>query len=447
MMKKMNRNAWKKGVSIAAVLAMMAGTLAGCGGKAQSAAETTAAAKAAEAASVAAADPASESKASGTIDFYYWDSSQTDGVNAVIELFKEKNPDITVIATQIPSSEYWTKLQTALPTGTGPDVFWMNINCSDYVEAGLLYDMTQRIEEEGIDMSMYPEFVTNLYSYDGHHYGIPKDYDGIGLFYNKEIFDEMGVEYPTDAMSWEELLELAKKVTTDEHYGFIANTSGNSCYQNFIYSNGGRISSADGKGCEINEAPVVEALQYLHDMMYVHKVAPTYAELQEMKANSMFSVGKAAMITAGSWSISTFIDALGDNVGVCTMPVAKVPAITANGLGYSISSKTDNLEASWEFVKFLATEEAQAATASGAIPAYKGCDKIWADQYAQYDAEKLLGGIYYEGSLGNPVWYGKRVEGMEVVTTAITNIYADENADIQAILDQCDADVEAITNQ
>lgn len=387
---------------------------------------------------------AEETKASGTINFYYWDANQTNEVEAVIELFNQENPDIEVVATQIPSGEYWTKLQTSLPTGTGPDVFWMNRNIPDYISADLIMDLTDLIERDGVDMSVYPQFSQDLYSRDGSIYAIPKDYDGIGLFYNKAIFDEMGVDYPTDGMSWDELLEVAQKTTGEYHYGFIAQNTGNVCYQNFIYSNGGRISSADNIGCEVNEAPAVEAIQYLHDMMYEYKVAPTYAELQEMKATDMFAAGQAAMITAGSWSLSSFVEALGDDLGICTMPVADTPAITVHGLGYCISSKTENPDACWEFVKFCATQEAQEATAVSAISAYKGCDEVWAEMYSEYSAEKLLEGAYYEGSLGNPWWDANFTDANAILTEAMTNIWADENADIQAILDQCDADIEAL---
>ena len=388
---------------------------------------------------------ADDTKASGKINFYYWDADQTNEVNKVIELFNEQNPDVEVVATQIPSGEYWTKLQTSLPTGTGPDVFWMNRNIPDYINADLVMDLTDRIESDGVDMSVYPQFAQDLYSRDGSIYAIPKDYDGIGLFYNKAIFDEMGVDYPTDDMSWDELKDLATKTTNEYHYGFISQNIGNICYPDFIYSNGGRISSEDNIGCEVNEEPAVEAIQYLHDLMYVDKVAPSYAELQEMKGTDMFAAGQAAMITAGSWSLSSFADALGDDLGICTMPVAKTPAITVHGLGYCISSKTENPDACWEFVKFCASKEAQEATAASAIPAYKGCDQIWADTYSQYDAEKLLAGAYYEGSLGNPWWDKNFTDANTILTEAMTNIWADENADIQAILDQCDADIEAIT--
>lgn len=452
-MKKKNNRRFVKGIGCLTALAMMAGMMTGCSGsgktesknaeQSSTAAGTAGETKGSEAA--VAGEGTSDAKASGTINFYYWDDKQSDGVNGIIELFNKENPDIKVVATQIPSGEYWTKLQTSLPTGTGPDVFWMNRNVPDYISADLVADLTDRIEEAGIDMSVFPQFARDLYSRDGRIYAIPKDYDGIGLFYNKAIFDEMNVEYPKDDMSWEELLDLAQKTTTESHYGFAATNTGNVCYQNFIYSNEGRISSADNVGCEVNEAPSVEAIQFLHDMMYKYKVSPSYSEMKEMSANDMFASGQIAMITNGSWKLQSFAEALGDDLGICTMPVSKVPAITVHGVGYCISTKTQNMDACWEFVKFCASPEAQKATADSAIPAYKDCDTVWAEKYAQYGAEKLLAGAYYEGSLGNPWWDKGFTDANTKLTEAMTNIWADPEADIQGILDQCKADIEAIT--
>lgn len=449
-MKKINYRRFMKGIGCLTAMTMFAGMLTGCSGgskpeNTQAAQGETAAKASAESKGSEAASEGGEFGASGSINFYYWDDKQSDGVNAIIEMFEKENPDIKVVATQIPSGEYWTKLQTSLPTGTGPDVFWMNRNVPDYISAELVADLTDKIEEAGIDMSVFPQFARDLYSRDGRIYAIPKDYDGIGLFYNKAIFDEMNVEYPKDGMSWEELLDLAQKTTTENHYGFASVNTGNVCYQNFIYSNQGRISAADNAGCQVNEAPAVEAIQFLHDMMYKYQVSPTYSEMQEMSANDMFAAGQIAMMTNGSWKLQSFAEALGDDLGICTMPVSKVPAITVHGVGYCISSKTQNMDACWEFVKFCGTPEAQEATADSAIPAYKGCDQVWAEKYAQYDAAKLLEGAYYEGSLGNPWWDKGFTDANTKLTEAMTNIWAEPEADIQGILDQCKTDIEAIT--
>ena len=441
MMTRISRRTFLKALGGTAALSVCAGTLAACGSASGSAAASSAAASA-PASSAAASAPA---EISGSINFYYWDDAQTDSMKQVISLFNADHPKIEVVATLIPSGEYWTKLQTSLPTATGPDVFWMNLTAPNYYNAGLLYDISDRIAADKVDMTVFPQLLKDLYSKDSAVYGIPKDYDGIGLFYNKAIFDEMKVDYPKDGMSWDELLDLAKKTTTKDHYGFAAQNAGNICYQDFIYSNGGRISSADNIGCEINQPAAVEAVQYLHDMMYVSKVSPTYAEQQEMSASDMFIAGQLAMITAGSWKMNPFTAGLSDSLGICTMPVAKVPAITVHGLAYCISAKSASLDASWEFVKFCATKEAQEATVKGAIPAYKGCDQLWADTYSQYDAAKLLEGITYEGSLGNPWWDKGYADANTALKEAMTTIWTEADIDIQSALDQCVKDIEAIT--
>ena len=192
------------------------------------------------------------------VNFYYWDEAQKEGMDELINMFEASQDNIIVEPTIVPWGEYWTKLQTALPTGTGPDVFWMNIGAPDYIEPGLLLDMTERIQEAGIDMSKFPEAVTGMYEQDGKIYGIPKDYDGMAVYYNKSIFDEMGVEYPKEGWTWDDLLATAQALTNDTHYGIVANPDSNTGYQNYVYQNGGFMMD-ENKMPTVNAKPVVEA--------------------------------------------------------------------------------------------------------------------------------------------------------------------------------------------
>ena len=68
------------------------------------------------------------------------------------------------------------------------------------MDAGLLLNLNDYIEgDENIDMAKYYEDIVELYTNDdGIHYAIPKDYDTVALWYNKTIFDEAGMEYPTN---------------------------------------------------------------------------------------------------------------------------------------------------------------------------------------------------------------------------------------------------------
>ncbi|MCL1796623.1 MAG: extracellular solute-binding protein, partial [Clostridia bacterium] len=75
---------------------------------------------------------------SGTITLYYWDENQKPGMDAVVAMY-EAESGVKVESTVIPWAQYWTKLQTSLPSENGPDVFWTNFSHAvDYFPAGLV---------------------------------------------------------------------------------------------------------------------------------------------------------------------------------------------------------------------------------------------------------------------------------------------------------------------
>lgn len=367
------------------------------------------------------------------INFYYWDEGQKEGMDELISMFETSQDEIVVESTIVPWGEYWTKLKTALPTGTGPDVFWMNMYAPDYMNAGLLLDLTDNLNEAGVDMSKYPEAVSEMYTHDGKIYGVPKDYDGMALYYNKAIFDEMGVEYPTADWTWDDLLEKAQALTNESHYGFIARPDGNSGYQNFIYENGGSLVDADGMPT-VNGKEVTEALQFEHDLMYEYKVAPTGTELLEFAPDDMFISGQAAMITSGSWSIQTYVEALGSDCQIAELPMKVKKGATTHGLAYSVAANSSNKEAAMKFVEFAATKEAQEVTAKAAIPAYEGTSEQWLELYPDQDVQILLDSVAYASP--NPYYAKNHSETAQIFTDTISAMWVDENADIQAMLDE-----------
>lgn len=156
----------KKMISVVVCSVAAAAILAGCGSSSGSSSSLASQSEAADGEtadenSAEADDTASNGTGNGTvINFYYWDDAQTSGVNALIDGFEKTQDTIKVQATLVPWNEYWTKLQTALPTGTGPDVFWMNLRSKQYIDAGLLMDLTDKISEDGMDMDKYPASVT-----------------------------------------------------------------------------------------------------------------------------------------------------------------------------------------------------------------------------------------------------------------------------------------------
>src|SRR5699024_4293935 len=112
-----------------------------------------------------------------------------------------------------------------------------------YADAGMLADCTEIVDEAN-----YSEIsVENAKGSDGKIYGVPKDKDTIALLYNKELFDQAGVEYPSRNWTWDDLESASQKIyDATGKYGYMAYAHDQVGYWNFVYQNGGTILNEEG---------------------------------------------------------------------------------------------------------------------------------------------------------------------------------------------------------
>lgn len=103
--------------------------------------------------------------------------------------------------------------------GTVPDLIatWVNL-IADYQDLGLVEDMTPLIKKHGMDLNRFQAtYLDTIRGYDnGGLVALPYDSNFNLIYYNKDIFDKFGVEYPKDGMTWEQTIQLAKKVSREE---------------------------------------------------------------------------------------------------------------------------------------------------------------------------------------------------------------------------------------
>ncbi len=159
------------------------------------------------------------------IHYAYWASPMDDFYAQCKANFETANPNITIVLEPTAWSEYWTKLETAATGGSVADVFHMNgVNIKKYADGGVLLPMDSYIESAGLDLSRFPQAMDDMYNFNGVQYGIPMDYDTVGLWYNKALFDQAGIAYPTDDWTWSDLEAAAAAITAlgDGIYGFAA---------------------------------------------------------------------------------------------------------------------------------------------------------------------------------------------------------------------------------
>ncbi len=355
-----------------------------------------------------------------TIAYGFWDSAQQAAVEAQIAAFNAHFPDITVEPQIVPWEDYWTQLQTAVAGGETFDVFWINsASLPVYASSSTLMPIDPIIGEGGVDTSMFPAPLVEMYGYEGVQYGLPRDFDTIALFYNKDLFDAAGVEYPTDAWTWEDFRTAAEELTDAEAgiWGAGLQTSWQENYYNFIWQNGGRLLNDDRTECVVDEPAACEAFEYLTGF-FTDELTPSIAVQQSNPvADSLFPAGQVAMMTGGSFRAGAY-GAAEANIDVAPLPQGMARATAIHGLANVIWTGTAAPAAAMEFVKFLAGEEAeQVLGESGAtIPAYSGLQEPWLSANPEMNLQVFIDATEYSQQVPDPeVGFEWQIEIQSVV--------------------------------
>lgn len=278
-------------------------------------------------------------------------------LESMIAEFEKQNEGIKVDYEVIGYSDYFTKLQTQAASKTLPDVFEINYeNFINYAQNGVLLDMSTLA---GDDEDFKPEMLSGnsieYFKYDEKLYGLTEKFSDVVMYYNKDLFDQAGVEYPQADWTWKEELEAAQALTKDGVYGSYSPVQYYELYKT-VAQNGGALFDEKGNPT-IDSKENTEAVQWMMDKMYLYNIQPTPEQMSGKSPEDMFKNSEIAMIRTGSWMLSTFADA-GFNWDIALEPgnTKKVHHVFVDGM--AASKTTKNPEAAWKFIKFMSVDPA-----------------------------------------------------------------------------------------
>lgn len=375
----------KRLLGLTLACSMTAVALAGCGGSGggtettEPATSESTAANAGE--STTSAAPVEAADGDTVLKWAVWDVSSTVYYQPLIEAFEAANPGVKIEMVDLGSADYQTVLATEL-TGSGSDFDIATIKdvpgYTTLVNKGVLEALDDYIAKDSVDLSQYGG-ITDQVTVDGKLYELPFRSDFWVMFYNKDVFDNAGVDYPTNDMTFEAYDALARSVTNttpgEEVYGAHYHTW-RSAVQLFGILDG-KNSIVDGN---------YEFLKPYYEMILAQQedgVCQDYATLKtsSLHYSGAFAQGNVAMMNMGSWFIPTLIEKIktgeyGEEVanwGLVKYPHAEgvEPGSTlATITCLSIPTSAPHKDLAWEFVKFVCGPEgAQVVAETGTIPA------------------------------------------------------------------------------
>ena len=246
-----------------------------------------------------------------------WDYFETDAqkemMQSLIDGFNASQDEYEASHVYVPFADYEKQLTLGIASGELPDLVILD-GCSmaSFIQLGLFGD----ISDVDINWDEYMEGPMESTMLDGKHYGIPFATNCTALFYNKDMFDAAGIDYPDENTTWDEFHEMAKALTKDGVSGFgnaATNTDEGTfqCLQ-WIYTAGGSYTDIEDG---------VDAYKLMQEMIEDGSWTKECVNWTQSDVNNNFMAGNLAMQQNGPWQIPGIEANAPDlNYGVTVLP-------------------------------------------------------------------------------------------------------------------------------
>jgi len=281
--------------------------------------------------------------------------AQEETLKSMISVFESKNPGIKIDVQLTGYADYFTALATKVAGGNAPDVFEMNMeNFLSYMLRGQTADLSGL----GINTANYSAGTIAAVSNDGKLYAVPASFSTCVLFYNKALFDQAGVSYPTETWTWADAQAAAEKIRAlgDDIWGYNQPVTYNEFYKS-IASNGGSLLNADLTAFTVNTPENVAVLDAMIARVRGDKhVMPTQEDLAGRGDWDLFEEGKLGMIITGIWAFSTFTEKCAFDWDIVTEPGFKDKASFFFANVNCISPSSAKQEAAAKFIDAMGSD-------------------------------------------------------------------------------------------
>ncbi|MFB5660230.1 ABC transporter substrate-binding protein [Alteribacillus sp. HJP-4] len=315
----------------------------------------------------------SEASNDGQKEITFWhgtsDTTQ-EALEASAKAFEEKNPDIKIKLVYTESSEGADqKLLTSIAGNNPPDVAYFDrFKVSSWVVEDALTDLTEKAEEDGITEDKYYDYAWEESSYNDKLYAVPLTTDSRLLYYNKDHFEEAGLDPNDPPKSIDELEEAAEALTVKEgkrfeQVGFIP-WYGQGWLYSWGWGFGGDFYDEETGEVTANDPKIVEALEWMTEFGQKYGVEDIsgFESSSGTGASDPFITGQLSMKIDGNFTMAGINKYKPDlNYGVTPIPTPTGEDFTtwSGGMSLVIPRGANNEDEAWEFLKFMASEDGQ----------------------------------------------------------------------------------------
>jgi multiple sugar transport system substrate-binding protein len=302
---------------------------------------------------------------------------EAKAINNAVATYNKAHPNVHVTAQFYGNADYaLQKVLTAIAGGKYPDIAYLYGSwAANIAKSPKTLDLTKLVKQKSFHYNDLWPAARLAGKVNGKVVGVPALIDNLALVYNKKLFRQAHVAFPTAKWTWADMERAAKKLTnrSKKQFGWAYVNDGSEDtvwrFEALLWQAGGNILKPNGKQAAFNSAAGVKALTWLQRM--VVKDRSVYLDSGNGNYANLFNSGRIAMLYTGPWDLASFPNV---NYGVQILPGAKNhQTISGPDNWVLFNNGTQRSTAAWNFMKwFLSTKEhLKIARATGELPIRK----------------------------------------------------------------------------
>ena len=340
---------------------------------------------------VASAGCGGSSSSNGVVNVTVWhgyEDIEGKAMTSAAARFNATHPKIHVTVQNYGNADYaLQKVLTAIRGGAYPDIAYLYGSwAANIARSPTAVDLSSRIKEPGVNWNDFWPAERQAVQVGDKVIGMPALVDNLALVYNKKLFDQAGIPYPTADWTWDDFRAAARQLTDPgaKQFGwaYVADGSEDTVWRfdALLWQAGGDILNSDNSEAEFNSPAGVKAATLLQQMATVdHSV---YLDNGNGNYANLFNSGKIAMLFTGPWDLSSFP---GVNYGVQVLPGDQNHQTISGPDQWVLFNNGDQrTEAAWTFLKWFtsAQQSLQWSLDTGDLPIRASVTEL--PQYQQY---------------------------------------------------------------
>jgi multiple sugar transport system substrate-binding protein len=285
-----------------------------------------------------------------------------------LEQFHANHPDIRVFFVPDPVDVTETMLAD-MEAGTAPDVFQgCCTHFPTWAQMGYTLDLRPYVEAD-LDQATIedwdPAQYRALFTSEGEQFGLPKYHGALALYYNKDLFDEYSVDYPTDTWDHDDYLAAMRRLAHDRSgdgqidlWGSMLDVTWDRVQMHVNGWGGHLVDPKDPKRTLMCEPDALAAIEWIRARMWDDRVMATSLDVQNVSTRQALITERVAMVEDGSWALKDILTEAEFRLGVAPFPAGPEQRVTlATTDGFGIYAGTEYPEAAWELLKFLISKD------------------------------------------------------------------------------------------